>query len=377
MKKMRLLVGLTVAAMLVTGCGSGSAKRAMKSAEAASYDYAGDYGNAMAEEAPMYDDYEMAEEAAEVNTTSGEGAQADQVEESAATASDRKLIRTVNLSVETTDYDGIVKNIKAKVNQLGGYFESMNEYRNSYGSTDRKSASMTIRVPKKNADALLSSLEEQTNVTSYGEDMEDVTLAYVDMESHKKALQSEEERLLELMDKAETIEDLIVIEQRLSNVRYQIESMESQLRTYDNKVDYTTVYLNIQEVVHITPAAEPGFFARIGNGFSENLYDVVEGILDFIIGVITAIPYLIVWGIILAVLFFVGRILFRKIRKAADAHEEKAFEKRAQRTAKLNAIRENAAKMIEKAPGKAPEDAKTEVSETETNEGADENKSGE
>ena len=69
-----------------------------------------------------------------------------------------------------------------------------------------------------------------------------MTLQYVDLESHKKALTTEQDRLIELMEQAETVEDIITIEGRLSEVRYQLESMESQLRTYDNKIDYSTVY---------------------------------------------------------------------------------------------------------------------------------------
>jgi hypothetical protein len=74
----------------------------------------------------------------------------------------------------------------------------------------------------------------------------------VDLESHKKALQEEEKRLLSFMEDAESIEDLITIEDRLTNVRYQLESMESQLRTYDNQVNYSSVHMNIEEVETIT-----------------------------------------------------------------------------------------------------------------------------
>ena len=65
------------------------------------------------------------------------------------------------------------------------------------------------------------------------------------------------------MEKAESIEDIITIEQRLSNVRYQIESMEAQLRTYDNKVDYSTVHLDVSEVKELTPVHEETLWERI------------------------------------------------------------------------------------------------------------------
>mgnify|MGYP002226154573 CR=1 FL=1 len=83
-----------------------------------------------------------------------------------------------------------------------------------------------------------------------------MTLTYVDLQSHRDALQTEQERLLQLLEQAESIEDIITIEQRLSDVRYQLESMESQLRSYDNQVDYSTVYLYIDEVEVYTPVEE-------------------------------------------------------------------------------------------------------------------------
>ena len=68
------------------------------------------------------------------------------------------------------------------------------------------------------------------------------------LQSHKKALLAEQESLLSMMEQAESIEDIIAINEQLTDVRYQIESMESQLRTYDNQVDYSTVNLYIDEV---------------------------------------------------------------------------------------------------------------------------------
>ncbi len=97
----------------------------------------------------------------------------------------------------------------------------------------------------------------------------------MDLESHKKALVTEQDRLLELMEQAETVEDIITIEGRLSEVRYQIESMESQLRTYDNKVDYSTVYLYINEVRRYSPSEEAGVGERIKSGFLKSLDGVV------------------------------------------------------------------------------------------------------
>ena len=143
------------------------------------------------------------------------------------------------------------------------------------------------------------------------ERVEDVTFQYVDMESHKSALLVEQERLLELMSQAESIDDIITIESRLSDVRYQLESMESQLRTYDNLIDYATISISISEVVRFTPQPTQTTWEKIKEGFSNNLFNIKKGIKNFCIGFIIAIPYLILWAIIIVLMFFLIRFLIK------------------------------------------------------------------
>ena len=102
------------------------------------------------------------------------------------------------------------------------------------------------------------------------------------MESHKKTLETEQERLMALLEQAESLEDILTLEKYLSDVRYQLERMESQLRTYDNLVDYTTVHMYITEVKELTPEPPeeeetPG--QRLVNGFMESLEDVKDGLI--------------------------------------------------------------------------------------------------
>ncbi len=166
-------------------------------------------------------------------------------------------------------------------------------------------------------------MSEISNVTRRSENVQDVTLEYVDMASHKKTLQAEHDRLLELMEQAESIEDIITIEERLSNVRYQIESMEAQLRTYDNKVDYSTVYLDVSEVQELTPVHEETLWERISGGFLEDLKGIGDGALEILVWLLVHIPTLVLWA--LAVTLFVLWVRWYMKRS-----REKAEKKRAQ-----------------------------------------------
>jgi len=214
-----------------------------------------------------------------------------------------------------------MKNVSVKTQTLGGYIENSRIYNGSSYYDERRNADLTLRIPSENLDGFLSAVSETCNVISQNESVEDVTLQYVDLKSHKEALLTEQERLLELLEQAETVEDIITIESRLSEVRYQLESMESQLRTLDNQVSYSTVYLYIQEVKRYTPVKERTVWEKISDGFVESLIDVGEGIGNFFINLIINLPYLVVWAVVitimvLAIKWFRSLAKKRKLKKA-------------------------------------------------------------
>lgn len=224
------------------------------------------------------------------------------------------------MEVETEEFDTLLSKVEKKVNALGGYIESSYTYNGSsyYGSRSRD-ASMTIRIPAEKLDDFLSEVAESSNVISRNDSVTDVTLQYVDLESHKKVLLAEQDRLLELMEQVETIEDIIALESRLSEVRYQLESMESQLRTYDNQISYSTIYLNINEVTKLTPVKEQSTWEKISTGFVDSLYGVGAGLMNFIIRLIINLPYLVLWAVVILVIV----LIIKMIRKSMKKRKEK------------------------------------------------------
>ncbi len=324
----KMLAVLTVLGLMLTGCGS-KAEYATDSAAADSaqttagtYDngYATDdiYSYSMTEAAEeyVYED-EAAEEYSEEE--SGAGGQTPEVQDTS-----RKLIRNVDLQVETEEFDELLSNVSQKTESLSGYIEESYTYNgSSYYGQGTRSATLTIRIPAQRLDEFLSEIAEVSNVISKNESVTDVTLQYVDMESHKKALLAEQERLLELLDQAENIEDIISIESRLSDVRYQIESMESQLRTMENQVSYSTVYLVVEEVKQYTPVAEQTVGERIVTGFTRSLANVGKGVLNFGIGMIVSLPYLVLWAAVILIVVFVIRAVIRRKNRKAVKEEEK------------------------------------------------------
>lgn len=312
------LLAMTVALGLMTACGASS------SDTAAWNGVAGTAGGMLQEESESY--YDMDSVGMDMNyvraESKTEGASADQLQDSDAASqqSDRKLIRTVNMSVETKEFDAVMGTLEQRVTELGGYIESMDTNNGSVYSTYRSSrrASMTARIPASQLNGFLSEVSEISNVTRRTENVQDVTLDYVDLASHKKTLQAEHDRLLELMERAEYIEDIITIEQRLSDVRYQIESMEAQLRTYDNKVDYSTVYLDVSEVQELTPVEEETLWERISGGFMEDLKKIGNGALEIVIWLLVHIPTLILWTLIITLFIVWIRWCQKRGRRKAE-----------------------------------------------------------
>lgn len=227
---------------------------------------------------------------------------------------DRKLIRTVELRVETETYDDLIGDIEAQTALVGGYLESINADMRYY-STSRY-ATLIIRVPADRLDGLVNTLGELSNVVYRSENQQDITTTYVDTQSHRDALKIEQERLLALLEQAESLTDVLEIESRLTDVRYELESIESQLRLYDNQVDYATVTLYVEEVSVLTDTQEKGFWQKIGGGFLNSLEGVWTGAKAVFSTAIIALPYLFVLAVFAAIVLLIVRLCIKKQRKA-------------------------------------------------------------
>jgi len=317
--KKRVILSLFVFMLSISLAACGSSKS--ESYDSAAAEPAEEWIEEAAAEEAIMDSY-YSEEYAEAEMAEG-GAEAPEVNESAA--SQRKLIKTVELSVETKEYDNLMVSLEKQIDELGGYIESLGAYNGSYydGRNHHRSANITARIPADKLDGFLKQIGEVANVVDRNESVEDVTLQYVDLDSHARMLEEEQDRLLELLSEAETIEDIITIESRLSEVKYQLESMKSQLRTFDNKVQYSTVHIYIDEVVELTPVVELSAGERIAAGFMDSIEDITEGIKEFCIEFIIHIPYIIVWAVIIIILVFV----VLKIMKAVDKRSARLMEK--------------------------------------------------
>ncbi len=316
------LTGLLLTVSMLTGCGGSS--KSMYSEMA--YDTGG-YG--AVDNAAVTEEIALSVEAREAggyenafpeeNAAAPESLPETELQENPTDG--RKLIKTVDLYVETEQYDKLLVNLEAQIAALGGYVEYQYQYNgSSYSNYDEtRNAHLSVRIPAARLDEFVQKVDEQSNITNKEERVEDVTLQYVDLESRKKALVIEQDRLLELLEKAETVEDIITIEQRLSEVRYELENMESKLRILTNQIDYSTININIEEVRRLTPTEEKSAWDRMKNGFVKSIYRIGDDMEAGFIGFVINLPYYIVWLIVIVIVFFVVRaVLKRRKRKRTE-----------------------------------------------------------
>ena len=303
--KRNILICLLLAALLLTGC----SQNGNKSADAVN----GGWEFYVEETAAANEKFEVASDGSLYGTNT-------LTTDLTVTDPNRKLIHTVSMDAETEDFETLMAGVSEQITRISGYVEEQYIYGNRTSDANAlRSASLTIRIPSQQLSEFVSQVERLSNVVSSSQTAEDVTLSYSDTESRVKALEVERDRLMELLEKAETTQDLLEIESRLTDVRYQLESAQSQLRLYDNLVSYSTVHLSIQEVKVLTPTQEPTVWERISRGFQSSL----EGLADFFINLfVLAASALPIWLPLVLIALLIWRLVRRAGKKRARNHPE-------------------------------------------------------
>lgn len=232
------------------------------------------------------------------------------------TAIDAKIIRTFSIRGETKDFDSAIDAITKQLSSVNGYVEQSNITGGQTLSSGRKiekRATYVLRIPADKVDSFLENTKGSLNITSSSESSTDVTLDYYDIESRLKTLESKKIALDAMLEEAKTIDEILLIQDNLYQVISDIESYQSKLNTYDSKVNYSTVNLEIVEVVEYTELEkeEAAFGKRIGQAFKnswKNFGKFLQGLAVFLVA---AFPTLLV----LAAITFLVIFIIRKSKK--------------------------------------------------------------
>ncbi|MDE7274981.1 MAG: DUF4349 domain-containing protein [Lachnospiraceae bacterium] len=330
----KLLLMLAMIASLLTGCGtSGNSSISMTTDTAAPaannsapQEY---YSGGVAYDMAAVTTEEIAEsEGGEVaNQTQDETLRPDGV-----TLLEEKLVYHCNLEIETLDYPATMTSVKETITKYGGIIQSESESDSGYNwyyENYRKTSGtmhnyLEVRIPSKNYNNFLAELDGVGKVISKSTSVDNISQQYYDTTAQIEALQIQEKNLLAMLEKCETIEDMITVEQRLSEVQYQLNNLQTTRRYMDMDVAYSYVNINISEVMEYRQESEPVRRNTFADRLKNTLMSTGRGFLAFLEGllflVIRLSPYIVIAAVI-CLIFLKGRMKHfmenRKIKKEA------------------------------------------------------------
>ncbi len=319
MKKTLALILALLMLLSLCACGAGSkgsdTAAATESIQEAPAAAAEDSYGGLASYSNFAADYDYAE-AEENGAGGGTGAEAGEINPD-------KIIYSGEAEVETRDFDDSIAKLMEMLEQYGGWIESSslsgaNYYSISRGNSGNRSASYTLRIPSQHFETVMNSLSEIGNVPYTYTYSENVTTQYYDTQARLTAYETQEARLLEMMEKAETVSDVITIEEKLTELRYQIESLQSTLNNWDRQVNYSSLYVTVDEVGEYTPQPQQGYLQELWQALTGAFKDLGRFFKNFLVFLVSAIPTIIV----LAILFFVFRPVYRKVKARRKAKRE-------------------------------------------------------
>ncbi len=226
-------------------------------------------------------------------------------------APDRYLIKNATVIIETDDARAATDQLTAALAQVNGYVSGLNETVNAFG---KRTVVMQIRIPSDQFDHSMLQVESLGKVLNKQVTTEDVTEQFVDTDARVRNLKRTEERLLEHLDRAGVLEDVLRVEQELTRTREQIERLEGQLRFLGNRVSYSTINITLQEAARTEPIV-PAETYSTGKVFSE----AVRSLVGFAQRIWTRVIWIVVWSPVWIVPALILLVMYRRWRKRQAA----------------------------------------------------------
>ncbi|MBM4446477.1 MAG: DUF4349 domain-containing protein [Chloroflexi bacterium] len=212
---------------------------------------------------------------------------------------DRRLVKTGYMTLEVNDITEAITGVTRVAKELDGYVVSSNKQ----GDKDITYGRISIRVPSDRFDEAFEKLRKlAVKVTNESTDSQDVTEEYTDLQAQLRNLEATEAQYLELLKKAETVEDTLKVYQQLSNVRQEIERIKGRIQYLERTSDMALIEVSLQKTKPID-----------GTGWSalETLKSAIRGLATFGKALANIAIWLVifspVWIIILVVVLYFTR----------------------------------------------------------------------
>lgn len=331
MRKLSMIISAGLAAALLAGCAASP-----KTADNYSY------SRGVSTEEASYD-MAAAEAQVEAESESQSAAGGYGAGETDPNYGNHKIITTYSFDMQTDEFDGTLKQLQEKAAQLGGYVQSsaVSGTKPETYTDSGRDANLAFRIPTGRAKEFVEFTEGAGEVTYSNCNTEDITLSYFDTETRLEVLRNQLDRLKEIMKTAESMEDIVELEKAISETTLEIEQYTTQLRRYDDLVDFTTVYVNVYENRLTTgPASKKGIGERISAGLAENFAAVGVFFENALVSTVSALPILLVVAVLAAIVLLIIRLI-RKGKPKRDARREARSRELREKMDKLSSRKKN------------------------------------
>lgn len=233
---------------------------------------------------------------------------------------EHKIVYSSWFEINTKEYDTSVADLNALCKRYGAYFESAQSYGDKTYSN--RYSSYTVRIPKDQYFDFIESTGTLGTIIGSGENNRDVTEQYFDTEARLESATVREERLLAILEKSDTLDDVLLLERELADVRYEIESYTGELKKLDSLVSYSTATVTLTEVkTDILPDSDKqSFGTRLSLSLSRGWESFRAGLSDLAVDFMYEVPVLLcVWLPILIVLVVLIVVIRKKRKKRRSA----------------------------------------------------------
>ncbi|MDD6174626.1 MAG: DUF4349 domain-containing protein [Firmicutes bacterium] len=252
-----------------------------------------------------------------VGTSKGETSLADS-QVSDDSSSGRKIIITAEFQVETSDFSNAVQALLDAVTRGGGYVESMQQ---SGGADADGSGTYVLRIPAAEIDSFANEIDKIGTVIRRTQDSQDITDAYYDVEARLQAKKIQHSRILALMEKAESLSDLLQLEQELAEIQAEIDGLTGKQQQYDKQVDYATVTVRLWQAA-VAQNENETFGSQAAKALRDSFAVALTIVKGIGLAIIWLLPYLIAAAVVIFIILFATRKK-RRARKAAKASAQR------------------------------------------------------
>ncbi|MCD1294473.1 DUF4349 domain-containing protein [Methanocella sp. CWC-04] len=221
--------------------------------------------------------------------------------------SDRKVIMTATVHIETDKYDNAVNRVREITSGYGGYIESSSTYLSDNG---KHTTTITMKVPQSAFEPALAQVKTLGKVQYEQSSGQDVTKQFIDLNARLKNLKLEEEKLNEIMNRAMTVDDVLQVSKELSRVRYEIERTTAELNYLSARIDFSTITVKIME-----PEPVVSYDWGIDDAFREAARAFVSMLGALVVLTGYLIPIILYIAIGLAILYLLLKISWQVYKK--------------------------------------------------------------